>query len=44
MSKDVKHLEFQLLHNLRQLQVRGEGRGGERDREERGRRRGRGGR
>ena len=34
MSKDVKHLEFQLLHNLRQLQVTGrggEGRGGERE-------------
>ena len=44
MSKDVKHLEFQLLHNLRQLQVtergeegRGRGREEEREGEERGR-------
>lgn len=38
MSKDVKHLEFQLLHNLRQLQVtergeEGRGRGREEERE-----------
>ena len=28
MSKDVKHLEFQLLHNLHQLQVTGRGSSG----------------
>ena len=50
VSKDVKHLEFQLLHNLRQLQVTvremgGRGREGEGGRGEReGRERGGGGR
>ena len=33
VSKDVKHLEFQLLHNLRQLQVTVREMGGGRERE-----------
>ena len=37
VSKDVKHLEFQLLHNLRQLQVTVREMGGGREREGRGR-------